>query len=185
MQLETRHALVYGSYRIKTCYHAEKHVAASGRVIHKLELSASRFQAVIPDCDTHNPKRMLVCTPKIGHDLRQERQRRNGHINGNRVPRAAVSLSERRNQSRAGTTCDSERDCVGAGRARQHGGVVVRASAAQKSGATTGPVDQTVGLRQPGDWVLPRLMRLNRKTLLSLAFAGNPEPRWCIAKHGS
>jgi 2-oxoglutarate dehydrogenase E1 component len=40
------------------------------------ELSAGRFQPVIPDAQVSNATRVLLCTGKMVHDLRAERQRR-------------------------------------------------------------------------------------------------------------
>jgi 2-oxoglutarate dehydrogenase E1 component len=40
------------------------------------DLSRSRFQNVIPDTEVQHVKRLLVCTGKIGHELRVERQKR-------------------------------------------------------------------------------------------------------------
>ena len=50
-----------------------RHPAAASPV---QELTADRFQQVIPDLEIQNASRVLVCTGKIGHDLRQERTRR-------------------------------------------------------------------------------------------------------------
>ena len=35
-----------------------------------------RFQNVLPDNEVKNPRRLLVCTGKIGHNLRVERAKR-------------------------------------------------------------------------------------------------------------
>jgi len=51
-----------------------RHPAAASPVE---ELSADRFQQVIPEREIQNASRVLVCTGKIGHELRQERSRRN------------------------------------------------------------------------------------------------------------
>ena len=40
------------------------------------ELSAERFQQVIPEREIENATRVLICSGKIGHELRQERARR-------------------------------------------------------------------------------------------------------------
>jgi 2-oxoglutarate dehydrogenase E1 component len=50
-----------------------RHPAAASPVE---ELSADRFQQVIPEREIQNASRVLVCTGKIGHELRQERSRR-------------------------------------------------------------------------------------------------------------
>jgi len=41
------------------------------------DLALDQFQNVLPDNDVVNPRRLLVCTGKIGHNLRVERARRN------------------------------------------------------------------------------------------------------------
>ena len=40
------------------------------------DFSRPRFQTVLPDATVHNAERVLVCTGKIGHELRVERKRR-------------------------------------------------------------------------------------------------------------
>ncbi len=40
------------------------------------DLAAAQFQPVIPDTAVKNPRRLLVCTGKIGHNLRVERAKR-------------------------------------------------------------------------------------------------------------
>ena len=40
------------------------------------DLTHQRFLPVIPDTEAHDVKRILVCTGKIGHELRAERQKR-------------------------------------------------------------------------------------------------------------
>jgi 2-oxoglutarate dehydrogenase E1 component len=40
------------------------------------ELTRDRFQNVLPDNDVKDPRRLLVCTGKIGHNLRMERAKR-------------------------------------------------------------------------------------------------------------
>jgi 2-oxoglutarate dehydrogenase E1 component len=41
------------------------------------DLTHQRFLPVLPDAEAHDAKRILVCTGKIGHELRTERQKRN------------------------------------------------------------------------------------------------------------
>jgi 2-oxoglutarate dehydrogenase E1 component len=50
-----------------------RHPAAASPVA---ELAAERFQQVIPEREIENATRVLICTGKIGHELRQERARR-------------------------------------------------------------------------------------------------------------
>jgi 2-oxoglutarate dehydrogenase E1 component len=40
------------------------------------DLAADRFQNVVPDASVRNPRRLLVCSGKIGHNLRVEREKR-------------------------------------------------------------------------------------------------------------
>jgi 2-oxoglutarate dehydrogenase E1 component len=40
------------------------------------DLTHQQFLPVIPDTEVHNAKRILICTGKIGHELRTERQKR-------------------------------------------------------------------------------------------------------------
>ncbi len=41
------------------------------------DLGLDRFQNVLPDNAVQNPRRLLVCSGKIGHNLRVERAKRN------------------------------------------------------------------------------------------------------------
>jgi 2-oxoglutarate dehydrogenase E1 component len=41
------------------------------------ELTNGKFQTVIQDPEITNPERVIVCTGKVGHELRKERKRRN------------------------------------------------------------------------------------------------------------
>jgi 2-oxoglutarate dehydrogenase E1 component len=43
------------------------------------DLTHQRFLPVIPDTETQDAKRILLCTGKIGHELRTERQKRNAN----------------------------------------------------------------------------------------------------------
>jgi 2-oxoglutarate dehydrogenase E1 component len=40
------------------------------------EFSANRFQWVVPDREVSSARRILICTGKIGHELRRERKHR-------------------------------------------------------------------------------------------------------------
>lgn len=40
------------------------------------DLTHQKFMNVFPDADVHDAKRVLLCTGKIGHELREERERR-------------------------------------------------------------------------------------------------------------
>ena len=41
------------------------------------DLTHQKFLPVIPDTEARDAKRVLICTGKIGHELRTERQKRN------------------------------------------------------------------------------------------------------------
>jgi 2-oxoglutarate dehydrogenase E1 component len=56
-----------------------RHPDASSKLA---EFAASRFLNVIPDNSVASPRRLLVCTGKIGHNLRVERERRKDHSVG-------------------------------------------------------------------------------------------------------
>ena len=47
------------------------------------DLTHQKFLPVIPDTEAQDAKRILLCTGKIGHELRTERQKRNHNGNGN------------------------------------------------------------------------------------------------------
>ena len=55
-----------------------RHVDASSTVE---ELGRPRFLPVLPEREVENPLRVLVCTGKMGHELRQERSRRGDSSN--------------------------------------------------------------------------------------------------------
>ncbi|MGB7189442.1 MAG: 2-oxoglutarate dehydrogenase E1 component [Acidobacteriaceae bacterium] len=46
------------------------------------EFSRPRFQNVLPEMEIENARRLLVCTGKIGHELRMERQKRGDRTTG-------------------------------------------------------------------------------------------------------
>jgi 2-oxoglutarate dehydrogenase E1 component len=50
-----------------------RHADASSQLA---DFSVDRFQNVLPDTSVENPRRLLVCSGKIGHNLRVERERR-------------------------------------------------------------------------------------------------------------
>ncbi len=54
--------------------HPEEHVASSRSVSPLSELERPRFQTVISDETALDAKRVLLCTGKIGHELRMERR---------------------------------------------------------------------------------------------------------------
>ena len=50
-----------------------RHADASSQLA---DFAVDRFQNVLPDTTVENPRRLLVCSGKIGHNLRMERERR-------------------------------------------------------------------------------------------------------------
>ena len=62
------------------------------------DLTHQQFLPVIPDTEVQEAKRILLCTGKIGHELRTERQKRNRQRDehGHCLPRADVSVSRGR-----------------------------------------------------------------------------------------
>ena len=56
-----------------------RHPAASSS---RESFSAPRFQRVVPETEIQNVRRLLICTGKIGHELRVERAKREGSTTG-------------------------------------------------------------------------------------------------------
>ena len=74
--------------------HAEEHVAPSRGTIAFAELERPRFQNVIPDETALDAKRVLLCTGKIGQELRMERRKLKMQRAGDRLAGADVSFPE-------------------------------------------------------------------------------------------
>ena len=58
------------------CLHAEEHVAAPRCGLSTRHLTRPRFLNVLPETELQAVTRLLICTGKIGHELRVERQKR-------------------------------------------------------------------------------------------------------------
>jgi 2-oxoglutarate dehydrogenase E1 component len=58
------------------------------------DLTHQRFLPVIPDTEIQDAKRILLCTGKIGHELRTERQKRKGNENDSAANTAIVFLEQ-------------------------------------------------------------------------------------------
>jgi 2-oxoglutarate dehydrogenase E1 component len=58
------------------------------------DLTHQRFLPVIPDAEVQDAKRILLCTGKIGHELRTERQKRKENENDNAANTAIVFLEQ-------------------------------------------------------------------------------------------
>ena len=94
------------------------------------DLTHQKFLPVIPDTEAQDAKRILLCTGKIGHELRTERQKRKDIAST-----AIVFLEQMYPFPEAELTAELERHsdgaryCVGAGRAGQHGRAFLHAAA--------------------------------------------------------
>ena len=107
---------------------------------HPSPSSASpRFLNVLPDNDVTNPRRLLVCSGKIGHNLRVERAKRKDHVRRHHLRRAALSLARSRAARRARPASQRPGDCLGPGRARQHGRLHLRHAASCAASPATAP----------------------------------------------
>ena len=58
------------------------------------DLTHQKFLPVIPDTEAQDAKRILLCTGKIGHELRTERQRRLSSNNGEKALSVAIVFLE-------------------------------------------------------------------------------------------
>jgi 2-oxoglutarate dehydrogenase E1 component len=58
------------------------------------DLTHQKFLPVIPDTEAQDAKRILICTGKIGHELRTERQKRRNKDNDNDMSTAIVFLEQ-------------------------------------------------------------------------------------------
>ena len=106
------------------------------------DLSAARFQPVIPDSGDGTATRVLLCTGKIGHELEAERKRRKDDSHRHRFCRAALSVPRSRAGRRNGPPRKRPRIRLGAGRtrptwARSHS--CCRASNASRAAARCSP----------------------------------------------
>jgi 2-oxoglutarate dehydrogenase E1 component len=57
-------------------------------------LTDQKFLPVIPDTDVQDAKRILICTGKIGHELRAERQKRNNNKDKDKDTNTAIVFLE-------------------------------------------------------------------------------------------
>ena len=165
-------SLAYTARRV----HAEKHVAAPGRVIHKLGVVRVTLSGVLPERDIRSPERVLLCTGKIGHELRQERQRRNDTSTAivfleqlYPFPEGEIS-QELARHARAKEIVWVQEEPANMGalsfvlpRLRR---VAQRPVRSIKRSASASPATGSA-----------KAHALEQKTLMSLAFARNPEPR--------
>ncbi len=78
-----------------------------------------RFLPVVPENEIGNGQRVLVCTGKIGHELREERTRRKDSSTAIVFSGSTLSVSGRRIGGGIGAA--HRRNCLGAGRAGKYG----------------------------------------------------------------
>jgi 2-oxoglutarate dehydrogenase E1 component len=120
------------------------------------DLTHQKFLPVIPDAEAHDVKRILVCTGKIGHELRAERQRRDD------MTTAIVFLEQMYPFPEAELAAEFERH----GEARD---IVWVQEEPSNMGA--------------GFYVLPRLRRIsNERPVLSVKRSGSASPATGSAK---
>jgi 2-oxoglutarate dehydrogenase E1 component len=120
------------------------------------DLTHQKFLPVIPDTEAHDVKRILVCTGKIGHELRAERQRRDD------MTTAIVFLEQMYPFPEAELAAEFERH----GEARD---IVWVQEEPSNMGA--------------GFYVLPRLRRIsNERPVLSVKRSGSASPATGSAK---
>ena len=85
------------------------------------DFTHQRFLPIVPDTGAENAKRILVCTGKIGHELRVERQRRKDTSTAIIFLDQLYPFHEARTKGRDRPASPGPRNRLGAGRARQHG----------------------------------------------------------------
>ena len=73
------------------------------------DLTHQKFLPVIPDTEVQDAKRILICTGKIGHELRTERQKRNDNDKDKDVSTAIVFLEQMYPFPEAELTAELER----------------------------------------------------------------------------
>ena len=76
------------------------------------ELERPRFQNVIPDETALDAKRVLLCTGKIGHELRMERRKAEDDRPGYRLAGADVSVPGRRFARRCSAAIRTPREFI-------------------------------------------------------------------------
>jgi 2-oxoglutarate dehydrogenase E1 component len=73
------------------------------------DLTHKRFLPVVPDTEAQDAKRILLCTGKIGHELRAERQKRKNNDKDNNLSTAIVFLEQMYPFPEAELTAEFER----------------------------------------------------------------------------
>ena len=93
------------------------------------DLTHQKFLPVIPDTEAQDAKRILLCTGKIGHELRTERQKRNDFNTAIVFLEQMYPFPEEELTRRTGTSQRGPRHRLGAGRTLQHGRTLLHAAA--------------------------------------------------------
>ena len=133
------------------------------------DFSHGAFRPVLGDEAARDAERVLICTGKIAHELRAERERRR-----HRTAIASVEQLYPFPESALAAALGaipSARDRLGTGGAGEHGRAVLHPAALGSWRSAGRPVDQALGERQSRDR-LPKAHALEQRALLQLAFAG-------------
>jgi len=121
------------------------------------DFTTGRFRALIPDGIVSDPDRILLCSGRIAHELRAERDKRGGHAHGRGARRAALSVPEDGDRRARPGAPGGHRDRLGAGGAAQLRGPRLRAPAAAGSHGGSPPgVGDPRRERQPRHRLPPR-----------------------------
>jgi 2-oxoglutarate dehydrogenase E1 component len=136
------------------------------------DFTQDHFQLVLPDKDIHDAKRVLLCSGKIGHELREERKRRDDHSTAivfvdqmYPFPEAELAAEFRRHPNADFVWVQEEPGNMGAlsylmPRLRHIAGE--RSILSVKRSASASPATGSAGAHE-----------MEQKTLLSLAFSKN------------
>jgi 2-oxoglutarate dehydrogenase E1 component len=136
------------------------------------DFTQDHFQLVLPDKDIHDAKRVLLCSGKIGHELREERKRRDDHSTAvvfvdqmYPFPEAELTAEFRRHPNADFVWVQEEPGNMGAlsylmPRLRHIAGE--RSILSVKRSASASPATGSAGAHE-----------MEQKTLLSLAFSKN------------
>ena len=114
------------------------------------DFTHQRFLTVLPDTEVSDATRILICTGKIGHELRAERKKRNDTTTAIVSVEQLYPFPEKELEAAIGQFPSRARHCLGAGRAGQHGRAVLRAAApAPHRGRAACAVRKALRQRQP------------------------------------
>jgi hypothetical protein len=134
------------------------------------DLTHQKFLPVIPDTEAQDAKRILLCTGKIGHELRTERQKRNDSSTAIVFLEQMYPFPEAELTAELAASQRGARYCVGAGRARQHGRAFYMLPRLSTS-PMTGPVHSVKRSASASPATgSAKAHEVEQKTLLALAF---------------